>query len=308
MQVVHHANEIVTRGHGVSLAIGMFDGVHLGHQHVLNHTVSEARACGSMPVAITFDRHPNTVVAPERTPPLIYPLAQRLRVISSLGIQATILIHFDRLFSQQPADAFIHSLSRGLGKIHTVCIGRGFTFGHKRQGNVALLKELGRELGFTVHDLSAVSWDGKVVSSTRIREAIRNGELTAAGGMLGRPYSIAAAVGSGEQLGQKLGFPTSNLDITGLVLPPTGVYAGWAQAQGTTYQAVANLGWRPTLRQNQPQLRFEVHLLGFSGSLYGQELEFTFVQALRPEQKFGSLEVLKEQIGRDVAAARSLLV
>src|SRR5262249_42530888 len=159
-------------------------------------------------------------------------------------------IHFDRAFSQQPAEAFVRNMARDLGAIRSVCIGKGFTFGHRRQGNVELLTLLGQELGFTVQDLPAVSWDGKTVSSTRIRETIRKGELEAASAMLGRSYSIAGVVTPGEQLGQKIGFPTSNLDVSGLVLPPTGVYAGRGLTQDATYQAVANLGFRPTISQS----------------------------------------------------------
>ncbi len=307
MTIIHQANQLESAGQGVAVAIGMFDGVHLGHQRVLHETIAQARQKAAVPVAITFDQHPNAVVAPDRTPPLIYSLTQRLRVIGAMGVQATLLIHFDQALSEQPAETFIRSLVRGFGSIHSICIGRDFTFGHRRQGNVALLRNLGPELGFSVHDLSAVSWDGQIVSSTRIREAIRKGELEAASAMLGRRYSIAAIVRPGDQLGQKLGFPTSNLDVTGLVLPPAGVYAGRAQVQDAVYQAVANLGWRPTLNLSQPGLRLEVHLLDFSGTLYGQELEFAFVDRLRPEQKFSSQDGLKEQIGKDVAAARSLL-
>ncbi len=307
MKVVHQARELASAGQGVSVAIGMFDGVHLGHQQVLKKTVLQARTHGAVPVAISFDQHPNSVVAPDRTPPLIYPLAQRLRVIGSLGIKASLLIHFDQAFSRQPAEAFIRGLALDFGKIYDICIGRSFTFGYRRQGNVALLKDLGRQLGFTVHDLSAVSWDGKIVSSTRIREAVRKGELEIASAMLGRPYSISDLVRTGEQVGHKLGFPTSNLGVSGLVLPPAGVYAGWGLVQKATYQAVANLGWRPTLSPSQPELRLEVHLLDFNGCLYGQELEFRFVRQLRSEQKFDSLDALKRQIALDAAAARSLL-
>jgi riboflavin kinase/FMN adenylyltransferase len=257
-------------------------------------------------VVITFDRHPNTVVAPDRVPSLIYSLPQKLRAIESLGADATLLIHFDEPFSRQSGQAFILGLVLDLRHLHSICVGSTFTFGHKRSGNVALLQKLGQELNFIVHSLAAVSLDGQVVSSTRIREAIRTGQLDAASQMLGRGYALAGQVVAGDRLGRQLGFPTANLDVTGLVLPPQGVYAVHTHLQGKTHRAVLNIGHRPTLHIPIPQLRVEVHLLDFQGELYGQELEITFVAKLREEQKFSSLDTLKARITQDVIEARRL--
>ncbi|HWI58738.1 MAG TPA: riboflavin kinase, partial [Bacillota bacterium] len=175
----------------------------------------------------------------------------------------------------------------------------------KRSGNVELLKRLGAELGFTVHGLAAVALDGLPVSSTRIREAIRAGNLDGASQMLGRAYSIAGKVVRGDCLGRQLGFPTANLDTTGLVLPPTGVYAVQAETSGQHYRSVLNIGYRPTVNNPQPALRVEAHLLGFEGDLYGQELEVVFVEKLREEKRFGSLEALREQIALDIVRAQA---
>lgn len=284
----------------------MFDGVHLGHQRVLNQTISEARKAGAVSAAITFDQHPNTVVAPDRAPLLIYRLAHRLRVIEGLGMDSALLIHFDRAFSQQPAEEFITRLVKDFGKLHAICIGSGFTFGHKRSGDVALLRRLGERYAFSVHAMPAVVCRGKIVSSTRIREAIRTGNFESAGEMLGRPFEISGRVLRGEQLGRTLGFPTANLEAAGLALPPNGVYAGTATVKGVAYKAVANLGYRPTVSSDQLGLRVEVHLLGFAGDLYGQELEFAFRQRLRGEVKFASLADLQAQIRKDVLTAESL--
>jgi riboflavin kinase/FMN adenylyltransferase len=180
-------------------------------------------------------------------------------------------------------------------------------FGHRRSGNVALLKTLGAELNFTVHGLAAVALDGQTVSSTRIRDAVRAGDFDAAGQMLGRTYSLSGAVAHGDKLGGQLGFPTANLDTTGVLLPPTGVYAAQVSVGEKIHRAVLNLGVRPSVKNPAPQLRLEVHLLDFSGDLYGQELEITFTPKLRDEQKFSSLEELKAQIARDIAAARAAL-
>lgn len=304
MKIVSAASELKPSGRKVCLAIGFFDGVHLGHQQIIRQTIADARQHNALSLVVTFDRHPSTVVAPNRVPPLIYSLPQKLRVIESLGAEALLLIHFDKTFSEQSGEAFIRGLARDLGQIQSLCVGSNFTFGHKRGGNVALLKTLGSELRFTVHGMAAVSLDGKIVSSTRIRDTIRAGDLDAASQMLGRAYSISGTVVRGDQLGKKIGFPTANLDVAGLIVPPNGVYTVHAAVDGKTHRAVVNIGLRPTVQNPAPQLRVEAHLLDFDGDLYGKEMEITFLDKLRDEQKFPSLDALKEQIARDVEEAR----
>jgi riboflavin kinase / FMN adenylyltransferase len=306
MNVIRAANELNSGSRKVCVAIGVFDGVHLGHQQVIRQTISDSQQHEAVSVVVTFDCHPNSVVAPERTPSLIYPLSKKLRVIESMGINTTLLVHFDKTFSQIPAEEFIRGLACEFKNIHSVCVGSNFTFGHKRQGNVELLKKLGQELKFAVHGLSAVALDGERVSSTRIRDAIRNGNLDAASQMLGRAYSLVGKIIEGDKVGRKLGFPTANLDFTGLVLPPNGVYAAHAEVAGQTHRAAVNIGIRPTMQSSTPQLHVEAHLLDFSGELYGQEMELTFVEKLRDEQKFPSPEALKQQIAKDVEAAKQL--
>ncbi len=304
MKIISRSAELAAAPKKVCVAIGVFDGVHLGHQQVIRHIVEDAQQHEALAVAVTFDCHPNTVVAPDRAPRLIYPLSKKMRVIASLGAEAAWLIHFDRAFSEQTGEAFIRGLVRDFGHVQSLCVGSTFTFGHKRSGNVELLRALGQELKFTVHGLASVSLDGQAVSSTRIREAIRAGNLDAAGQMLGRAYSLCGVVVRGDQLGRQLGFSTANLDVTDLELPPTGVYAVHATARGQSHRAVLNLGYRPTLRRPAPQIQAEAHLLDFNGDLYGEELEVSFVKKLREEQKFSSPEALREQIARDIAAAR----
>jgi riboflavin kinase / FMN adenylyltransferase len=304
MNVIRDARELQPGPRKVCVAIGMFDGVHLGHQQVIRQTIEDARQHEGVAAAITFDCHPNSVVAPDRNPPLIYSLAQKLRVIRSLGIDTILLLHFDQAFSGIPGEQFIRDLARDFGHIHSLCVGSAFTFGHKRSGNIGLLKRLGQELNFIVHGLASVALDGKVVSSTQIREAIRAGSLDVASQMLGRSYSLTGEVIRGDQLGRALGFPTANIDVGGLVVPPNGVYAAHARAADRTHRAVVNIGLRPTLQNPDPRLQVEVHLLDFSGDLYGKELEIAFVAKLREEKKFPSREALREQIGRDVEAAQ----
>ena len=305
MPILTAATELRARPRKVCVAIGVFDGVHLGHQQVIRQTLGDARQHEGVPVVITFDRHPNAVVAPDRVPPMLHSLPQKLRAIESLGIANTLLIRFDRAFSEQTGEQFIRSLARDFGHLHSVCVGSEFTFGHKRSGNVALLKQLGAELKFIVHGLAAVSLDGEPVSSTRIREAVRTGDLDSASQMLGREYSIAGSVIRGDQLGRKLGFPTANLDVAGLILPPNGVYAVHARVAGREHRGALNLGFRPTLASPTPRLQCEVHLLDFAEEIYGEELELTFAAKLRDEQKFPDLAALQSQIHRDLAAARA---
>jgi riboflavin kinase/FMN adenylyltransferase len=306
MKLIHTATELAAGDRKVCLAIGFFDGVHLGHQQIIRQTVGDARREDGIGLVITFDRHPNTVVAPHRVPPLIYPLSHKLRFIEDLGADALLLIHFDKPFSEQSGERFVRDVAAGLGRIHSLCVGANFTFGHKRSGDVALLRQLGAALGFAVQGVPAVSLDGKVVSSTRIRQSIRAGEFNPAERMLGRPWSLAGPVARGDRLGRQIGFPTANLDASGLALPPNGVYAAHTELRGKTLRAVVNVGLRPTLQLPAPQVRVEAHLLDFDQELYGEELEIRFLEKLRDEKPFASLDELKAQIARDVEQARLL--
>ena len=304
MKIIRAANELKPGSRKVCLAIGFFDGVHLGHQQIIRQTIADARQHDAIALVLTFDRHPNSVVAPGRVPPLIYSLSQKLRAIESLGADHLFLAGFDKKFSEQPGETFVHSLVRDLGSIQSICVGADFVFGHKRSGDVALLKKLGGETGFSVHGLAAVSLDGRIVSSTRIREAIRAGKLDGASQMLGRPYVIAGRVVEGDKLGRQLGFPTANLDVAGLVLPPNGVYTGFTKVKGQFYRVALNIGFRPTMASAKPDLRVEAHLLDFSGRLYGMELEIQIGEKLRDEKKFASPAELQAQIIRDIAVLR----
>ena len=304
MKIIRTAGELGNGNRNVCLAIGVFDGVHLGHQQIIRQTVADARQHGGLAVVLTFDRHPNVVIAPDRVPPLIYSQTQKIHAVQSLGADALLIQRFDRAFSEQGGETFIRTLARDFGRLQSICVGADFVFGHKRSGNVALLGKLGQELKFTVLGVAAVSLAGQVVSSTRIREAIRAGVFNSASQMLGRAYGVAAKVIQGDKLGHTLGFPTATLDAAGFVLPPNGVYSANAMIRGEIYRAVLNIGHRPTVNQPAPQLRFEVHLLDFSGDLYGEEMEVTFLAKLRDERKFASLDELKAQIARDIAEAR----
>lgn len=302
MQLIHDPGELQPRRR-ICVGIGVFDGVHLGHQQVIRQAIADARRYEACAVVVTFDRHPNAVVAPSRVPPAIQSNGQKLRTLATLGVDFTWMIAFDETFSRLTGEAFVRRMAVELGQLQSVCVGSEFTFGHKRSGDVSLLRRLGTELGFGVHGLAAVSLDGQVVSSTRIREVIRAGNFDAAGQMLGRAYALAGVVMPGDQLGRKIGFPTANLDVTGRVLPPNGVYVASASIGGQTQRAVVNIGVRPTLA-GVPEQRVEAHFLDFAGDLYGMDLELILGDRLREERRFPSLAALSDQIRIDIEQAR----
>ena len=209
MNIIYAANELKPAGGKICLAIGFFDGVHLGHQQIIRQTIADARQHEGLALVLTFDRHPNTVVAPDRVPPLIYSLPQKLRAIESLGADTLLVIHFDEPFSRQTGEQFIRGLARDAGQIQSLCVGADFVFGHQRSGNVSLLKKLGGEIGFHVHGLAAVSLDNQIVSSTRIRKLIRAGDLDTVSQMLGRPYAISSRVIRRRTIGTAIGISHS---------------------------------------------------------------------------------------------------
>ena len=306
MRQTSHAPDLNT-GLPVCAAIGVFDGVHRGHQEILRRVRAHAAAEQGISLVITFDRHPNTVVAPDRAPLMLSPLGQRLRLLEESGLDAALVLRFDAAMSRVTGEDFVRGLCRDLGTLRSLSVGEEFTFGHRRSGNVALLHRLGEELGFQVDPVAGIELDGVRVSSTRIRELIQTGDLAGAARLLGRNPSLAGRVVPGDQLGRKIGFPTANLYVAGLVTPPFGVYAGRTQFQGRSWKVALNLGVRPTVAQAVPQLRVEAHLIDFDGELVGQELEIELLERLRPEIKFPDFAALSTQIGEDVARVRRLV-
>lgn len=306
MEVFQNPSELKGKAGRFCVAIGFFDGVHLGHQQILHQTIADAEVHGAASLVVTFDRHPATVVAPERAPRLIYPKWKRTSVIRGEGVDYLLEIPFDKEFSQKTGEEFISYLQTGLGNLNSICVGGLFSFGKGRSGNVSLLKDLGQRDGFNVHGLSAVALDGESVSSTRIRGVIEHGEFDAASQMLGRGYSLCGEVIKGDQVGRQLGFPTANLSIEGMRTPPHGVYAVRVKVEGETHCAVFNLGMRPTLQSPTPSLHAEAHLLDFEGDLYGKRIEVSFLEKLREEMRFSGLDELKQQIGQDIEQAKTL--
>ncbi len=304
MRILRQPDELRALGAPICAAVGFFDGVHLGHQAVLARACSDARELRGLPVAVTFDRHPGSVLAPARAPRLVYPLERRLQALEDCGMGAALLLHFDLEFSRVEAREFIQRLVSGCGSLHSISVGVNFGFGHKRSGDLALLQSMARDLGFGLHGLPRVLFSGDPVSSTRVRDTIQRGDFELAGGLLGRPYGLAGLVVQGDQRGRMMGFPTANLDVSGLATPPVGVYAARALLDGRTHPAVVNIGRRPTVAGPDAPVSVEAHLLDFSQDVYGRRMELVFASKLRDEIRFPGLPELKARIQEDIHSAR----
>lgn len=294
-------DELATVDEPLHLALGVFDGVHLGHRAVIERVVEAARRDGGLAGVVTFDPHPIRVLAPDKAPrALLATLDHKAHLLAQLGVEILLAIPFDAAFAQVGAGDFLDQLFRA--SVKTIAVGDDWRFGKGRQGDVAMLKRFSESQGFTLEAVPPVMADGERISSTRIRQAIRDGNVAAAADMLGQPYSVEGPVVEGRKLARQLGFPTANV-VTGEVqLPPDGVWCVMASCDGSTYRGVANLGMRPTVDGTTRAL--EAHLFDFTGDLYGKTLEVTFVSYLREERKFESIEALREQIQLDALRAR----
>ena len=292
---------------GSCVTIGNFDGVHRGHQMLLSQ-VMERREQGCQGGLVTFDPHPVAVIAPEKAPHRLCTLERRLKLVEDAGLDFVLVIPFDKAFSQtEPEDFIQRILVEQLGIRHVV-VGPDCRFGKARRGDAALLEKESQQYGFTVSGVSPLMEDDIRVSSSAIRRAISTGEVAHASRMLGRPHRLPGTVIRGDQRGREIGFPTANLDLPErLLLPLDGVYAGQVTlpTQGTTHSAVVNVGVRPTIGGDKTSV--EVHLLDFSGDLYGQELYLDVWERLRGEQRFESLAALGQQIAQDVSRSREVL-
>jgi riboflavin kinase/FMN adenylyltransferase len=305
MQVLRSISELGTLSGPLFLAIGVFDGVHLGHQAVISTSARHAKDAGGTPVVVTFDPHPAKVLRPQDAPHLLTATQHKIALIRDLGVAHLLVLHFDREFAATTPDDFVAQLADNSHPLREICVGHEWSFGKNRAGNLDLLKKLGGTLSFDVVGVPAVTLNGEVVSSTEIRRAVADGNLTKATQMLGREYTILGTVKEGEKLGRKLGFPTANLSAHSEQFPPNGVYVTEARLAGALYRGVANLGYRPTVSAGEPERLLELHLFDLNKDIYGEEVEVRFLRYLRPEQKFENLEALKNQIARDVEEARS---
>ncbi len=289
------------------LAIGVFDGVHRGHQAVISTSAQHAQAANGTPVVVTFDPHPVKVLRPGQAPHLLTATQHKIRLIRDLGVQHLLIIKFDKAFAATPPEDFVKQLVTHSKPLREICVGHEWSFGKGRRGNLALLGKLGTQFDFNVVGIPAITLgNGQPVSSTAIRHAIEAGDLAKAAEMLGREYTILGTVVGGENLGKKIGFPTANLSAHSEQFPPNGVYFAQATMDGIMYPGVVNLGYRPTVSSDKAERVLEIHLLDFDRDIYGKDIEVRFVQYLRPEQKFENVDALVRQIELDVQQSRKL--
>ena len=314
MEVLRDAESCPRPEEGTAVTIGAFDGVHRGHQTVIAALEQRAAAEGLRTAVVTFDRHPASVVRPESAPLLLTDLDQKLELLAARGVDYTLVIHFDEERAHEPAEDFVNEVLSRCLNARLVAVGDDFHFGHRRAGNVDLLRRMGAELGFEVIGHELVDAEGHPdaagsVSSTRIRRALRDGDLAGANRMLGRPHEVRGVVDHGDGRARELGFRTANLDVpTSTCLPADGIYAGWyLTPDGVRHPAAISLGKRPTFYERADTSLLEAHLIDFDGDLYGQPARVQFVEWLRDELKFDSVEALVEQMGRDVERSRSIL-
>jgi riboflavin kinase/FMN adenylyltransferase len=293
------------------VTIGAYDGVHLGHRHILGELRRQAEERGLTSVVVTFDRHPATVVRPQSAPLLLTDREQKLELLAAAGIDLTLVVPFDQARANETAEEFVlEVLVRALGA-RLVVVGEDFHFGHRRAGNVELLTQMGARHGFDVVGL-ALDEDAsrQVVSSTRVRELLASGDVAGAAVLLGRPHQVRGVVVHGDgRGGAELDTPTANVEVPeGVAVPGEGIYACWYERpDGSVHAAAASLGRRPTFHTSAAEPVLEVFLLDFSGDLYGEPARVSFVTRLREERRFDSAEALMTQMSADVAAARVAL-
>lgn len=310
MRIYRHYQTLPDEARGAAIAIGNFDGVHLGHQAVIGEAGRIARDTGAPWAVLTFEPHPRRVFQPDQPPFRLTPFRAKARALEAMGVDAMIVQRFNRTFSQRPAEDFVRDvLVDGFGARHVVA-GYDFVFGHNRGGNCEMLLAMGQELGFGFTAVSAVEAEGGAVySSTGIRDCLRAGDMRGAAAILGRPFAIEGRVASGDKRGRQIGFPTLNLHLGSVVRPALGVYAvraGLHDGGGTRWiDGVANVGKRPTFGGEDVIL--EAHLLDFDGDLYGQLVVVSLIEHIRAEKRFDGVDALRAQIAADTERAREIL-
>lgn len=295
---IFHGTENANIQKPTVLTLGVFDGLHLGHQKIMRTVVERAEAIGAVPTAITFDPHPRAVLHPETSPPLLQTLDQRLANFEVLGIEQAIVIRFDEEFAAQPAEDFLYEIVHDRLQAKEVYLGKGFAFGRERGGNITLLKQISEELGFFADEVAEVTLRGQRISSSRIRQLLAEGRVNLVRRMLDRPYGVEGVIVRGARRGHTIGFPTANLKPHNRVIPKFGVYATATLVDGEWRRSITNIGVRPTFERNaEPSI--ETYIFDLDQDLYGDVLRVRFLHRIRDEQKFNGIEEIKAQISRD---------
>lgn len=299
---IFHGTENANISRPTVLTLGVFDGLHLGHQQIMQTVAERAEAVKAVPTAITFDPHPRAVLHPENAPPLLQTLDQRLAAFEFLGIEQAIVIRFTKDFAAQDAETFLRETIFERLQAKEVYLGKGFEFGKNRAGNIELLRKISRELGVFADEVEEVKLRGKRISSSRVRETLFSGKVNLARRMLGRPYGVEGQIEQGSQRGHEIGFPTANLKPQNRVMPKMGVYVTSTLIDDVWRRSITNIGVRPTF-ENDAEPSIETYVFDYKGNLYGDVLRVRFLHRLRSERKFGGIEELKAQITKDTRRA-----
>ena len=287
------------------ITLGNFDGLHLGHQELIRKIIQRAEETASLSMVVTFRPHPLKILAPEKCPPLISIYEEKIRLLEQLGIDVLVKIPFSLDFAAMEPRDFVKDILCGLLGAKEIFVGYNYRFGKGRKGDIRLLRELGEEFGFVVREIEQVSLNGEVISSTRIRQLLKNGDVGDAAKFLGRPYALCGIVVKGDGRGRGLGFPTANIASRHAIIPSNGVYAVKLFVRDKYYNGVVNIGMRPTF--DASSLAIEVHIFDFDEDIYGEEITVSFMRKIREEKKFGSAEALINQISADIEIAKEIL-
>lgn len=301
---IFHGTENANIARPTVLTLGVFDGLHLGHQEIMRKVVERARAVDAVATAITFDPHPRAVLYPDSAPPMLQTLDQRLANLEVLGIEQTIVIPFTREFSGQPAENFLADIIYDRLQAREVYLGKGFAFGKDRGGNIELLRVMSEKLGFIADEVEEVQLRGMRISSSKIRKLLADGYVNLARRLLGRPYGVEGVIIRGNRRGHTIGFPTANLKPQNRVIPKFGVYATATLIDGSWRKSITNIGVRPTF-ESDADPSIETYVFDFDGDLYGDVLRVRFLHRIRDERKFNGIDELKAQIEKDSNRARN---
>lgn len=305
MQVVRDLDTLKEKPCQTVVTIGNFDGVHLGHREIFRRVVDRARALRGTTAVVTFEPHPLRVLAPEKAPLRLNTPDEKVRLLTASCIDLLIVLKFDRKMAEMSAEAFVRDILVGKLGVKHLIIGYDYAFGRNRQGNADFLAEKSREYGFTLEVLEPIQAEQQVHSSTAIRKVLREGRVADAINILGRNFTLDGVVVHGDGRGRKLGFPTANLSTEKEILPCDGVYAVKVKWRDHSYNGVINIGRRPTF--DGGHITLEIHIIDFQGDLYGERLRIYFVDRLRGEEKFASVEELQEAVLKDIEQARKRL-
>ena len=308
MQLCHTLACLGREKRPLLLAAGFFDGVHRGHQAVVKEVMRAAKRRGALAWIMTFDIHPLKLLKPEAAPPLLTATAHKIRLLEALGVDGCLVLPFTRVFAVMEPEEFVLQLTRSAPNLRGIVVGSNWTFGKNGCGTPDLLAKFGRRYGFEVRVVRQVRWRGGVVSSTRIRKALFAGKLADADAMLGRVFSVVGTVVTGRGFGRRLGLPTANISPHNEVLPASGVYAVRVALDGKIHNGAANIGFRPTIEENRPSGRLlEVHVFDLEANLYHREMEVFFMERIRPERRFATVQALKLRIMKDIKLAKKIL-